>query len=182
MDLTQQLQQKYNKEVFGKLVADIGNDVEKFDKLIQVFFNSGTHIRLASHASWVLSNCVENHPILINPYMEQIIDLVESPIHETAKRNMIRAWQFINIEEPYQGLVLNICFDYLNKKETSIACRVYSLVVVANLTKHFPELKNELIVIIEDQLPYQSPAFISTGKKILAKLKRVKIKPKELIQ
>ena len=180
MDLTQQLQQKYSKEIFGTLVAEIGNNVEKFDQLIHIFFNSGTHVRLASHASWILSNCVKNHPSLLEPYMEQIIDFIESPIHETAKRNMIRAWQFISIEEKYQGRVLNICFDYLNKKETSIACRVYSLVLVANLTKHFPELKNELILIIEDQLPYQSPAFISTGKKILTKLKKPNIKPKEL--
>ena len=34
-----------------------------------------------------------------------------------------------------------------------------------------PELKNELIPIIEDQLPYGSPAFISRGRKALKELR-----------
>jgi len=57
-----------------------------------------------------------------------------------------------------------------NKKEP-IAIRVFAMTVLANLADTYPEIKGELIAVIEDQMPYGSAGFISRGKKILKKLK-----------
>lgn len=172
MNLPEQLKQKYSKELVVKLVAEIGDDSFKFQQLITLFFTSIGNARLQSYTSWIVSTCVENFPYLLLPYMGQTIEMMHQPIPETTKRNIIRAWQFIAMEEQYQGQVLTICFDFLQKNNTSIACKIYSLTVAANLAKQIPELRHELKLIIEDQLPYQTPGFVSRGKKILTHFKK----------
>lgn len=54
----------------------------------------------------------------------------------------------------------------MNKKE-AVAIRVFSMQIVANLSQKYLEIRNELKVIIEDELPYAKPAFVSRGRKIL---------------
>lgn len=62
--------------------------------------------------------------------------------------------------------------SFLCQQEGTIAVRVFAMTVLANLAKQLPELKNELIPLIEDQLPYGSAAFISRGRKLLKELKK----------
>jgi hypothetical protein len=58
----------------------------------------------------------------------------------------------------------------MNTKQP-IAVRVFSMTVLCNLAGKLPELKNELIPLIEDQMPYGSAGFISRGRKVLKDLK-----------
>jgi hypothetical protein len=80
--------------------------------------------------------------------------------------------QFIDIPKKHQGVIADICFKSLIDKKEPIAIRVFSMTVIANLAAKIPELKNELIPIIEEQLPYASAGFVSRGKKVLKELKR----------
>jgi hypothetical protein len=42
-----------------------------------------------------------------------------------------------------------------------------------NLAKDYPEIKTELKLLIEDQLPHQTAGFKSRGKKILKELENL---------
>ena len=85
----------------------------------------------------------------------------------------MRLLQFIEVPKHAQGLVANLCFTFLQNIKEPIAIRVFAMTVLVNLSKTLPELKNELISIIEDQMPYGSPGFISRGRKSLKELKRI---------
>ncbi|GHN02752.1 hypothetical protein WSM22_42410 [Cytophagales bacterium WSM2-2] len=58
----------------------------------------------------------------------------------------------------------------MDKKEP-VAVRVFSMTVLGNLAVKVPELRNELIPLIEDQMPYVSAGFVSRGRKVLKQLK-----------
>ncbi len=62
------------------------------------------------------------------------------------------------------------CFTFLSDPKEPIAVKVFSMSVLANITKKQPELRDELRIVIEDQLPYSTPAFKSRGGKILKEL------------
>jgi hypothetical protein len=93
-------------------------------------------------------------------------------VHDAVKRNVVRLLQFIEIPKQLQGLTADICFRFFHNKREPIAVRVFSMTVLSNLAKKLPELKNELIPLIEDQLPYGSAGFISRGRKVLRELKK----------
>jgi hypothetical protein len=63
---------------------------------------------------------------------------------------------------------MNLCFDIVQSMEEKPAVKMFSLVVLDKLSKLYPEIRAELHLIIETQMSYESLAFKSRGKKILA--------------
>lgn len=82
----------------------------------------------------------------------------------------MRILQFIELPGNLQGRISNLCYDLLNNNAEPIAVRVFAMSVLARLAKEWPELSNELLPVIERNLPYASPAFISRVRKIKKEL------------
>jgi hypothetical protein len=83
----------------------------------------------------------------------------------------MRLLQFVEIPKRYQGQVIQHCFGLMDPHEP-VAVRVLAMTVLANLSRHHPDLKNELKLIIEDQLPFGTAAYLSRSKKILKQLEK----------
>ena len=62
------------------------------------------------------------------------------------------------------------CFKYLNDANEAIAIKVFSMTVMANITKKFPELQDEIMSSISDQFPFNTAAFKSRGSKVIKQL------------
>lgn len=75
--------------------------------------------------------------------------------------------QDVEIPEQFHGEVMNICFDYILSMNEKPAIKAFSLTVLQNLMKIYPDIKHEVKTIIESQWDYESPAFKSRAKKIL---------------
>jgi len=65
----------------------------------------------------------------------------------------------------------NICFGFIVDVKEEIAVKAFSLTILENLSKQYPEIKHELKVIIEERWDYETAAFHSRAKKILKNLK-----------
>jgi len=83
----------------------------------------------------------------------------------------MRLLQFVEIPKRLQALTLETCFQFFLDKKEPIAVRVFSMTVLSKLARKLPDLKNELVPLIEDQMPYASAGFISRGRKVLKELK-----------
>jgi hypothetical protein len=176
MNLIKLILLEHSKATTAKIVDWVGSDPKRFNDLLTIFL-SGPY-RVTQHATWPLSCCVEHHPKLINPHLKRVIDHLKKPgIHDAVKRNTVRLLQGIKIPKSLQGKVADLCFDYLSSTREPIAIRVFSMTVLANMAKDNPELKNEIIPIIEDQLSFGSAGFRSRGSKILKALKSLKSFP-----
>ncbi|MEQ8362894.1 MAG: hypothetical protein RH948_08500 [Cyclobacteriaceae bacterium] len=170
MNILKELKKGFDKSTCDQIVTFIGNDQERFSLLVDAFLNS--EYRVTQRAAWPLSYSVKKHPELIKPHLRKIINNLKKPkIHDAVKRNTVRFLQFIEIPKPLHGITLDHCFKLLQDKKEPIAIKVFSMTVLANLARAYPELKGELIAIIEDQMPYGSAGFISRGKKVLKQLK-----------
>ena len=172
MNLVETIEKEHSKAQCDKIVTYVGNNPKRFSMLVEAYLNGP--YRITQRASWPLSYCVELHPELIRPHLKHILKFVTKPnAHDAVKRNTIRLLQFIEIPKSLQGLVVDICFTFLQNSKEPVAIRIFAITVLTNLSKTLPELKNELIPIIEDQLPYGSAGFISRGRKSLLELKKV---------
>ena len=70
-----------------------------------------------------------------------------------------------------EGEIVDRLFYWLNTPSISIATKYYSMLTLFNLCRKYPDLKNELIVSIQAQLPHSSKALKSCGTKILSSFK-----------
>ncbi len=170
MNLVNVILKEHSKAQRDKITSYVGEDPKRFAELVAVFL-AGPY-RVTQRASWPLSYCVEHNPNLVKPHLKKILSyLHKQDEHDAVKRNILRLLQYIAIPKSLQGTTIDLCFHFLTNPKEPIAVRVFAMTVLANLAKENPDLKNEIIPIIEDQLPYGSAGFISRGKKVLRELK-----------
>jgi hypothetical protein len=166
MDLRTQLLQAHSKENCDLIVAYIGNNQNRFDDLFELFM--GNEKRIVQMSSWPLSYCVEAYPFLIDKKLAALIKNLEKPNqHEAVKRHTTRILQCIEIPKKYHGVVMNICFNYIQDITEKPATKVFSLTVIEKLAKLYPEIKSELYLILESQMQYASVGFKNRAKKLM---------------
>lgn len=148
----------------------VGDKPDRVAALVDLFLHD--EYRVVQRAAWVLSYVAEKHPGLVQPHLEKMVNRMgDAGIPAAVKRNVVRVLQFMPIPENLQGPVMDYCFRFLEDPKETIAVRAFSMTVLANLAQQYPEIKNEIILLIEDQLREgASPGIRSRGKKTLAQL------------
>lgn len=142
---------------------------ENFKELIDFFLSKD--IRVAQRAAWSVSWAAQKRPEIVQPYIGVLVDqLKRKDVHNAIIRNSLRILEDLTIPEKYHGETMDACFQFLQKRETAIAIKAFSLTVLFDLSKIYPEIKNELRLIIEENIDYETAAYKSRGKKILARL------------
>ena len=166
MKLRDEILKEHSKEQTGRIVQWVGNSQERFDELFELFIKD--EHRVVQRAGWPLSYCVIEHPALIKKHFGRLIkNLDQQGLHNAVKRNTIRLLQAVTIPKKYQGTVMNICFSYIASPDEAVAIKAFSLTVLQNLSKTYPEILPELKLLIEERWDYETAAFKSRAKKIL---------------
>lgn len=165
MNLHEEFLKEHSRNHALQIASFIGNDSEKFAELMKLFLNSS--YRLNQRSSMTVSLCVERNPKLFNPFIEPVLLNLKGKVPDAVVRNTLRILQFVDIPEENAGLAADICFSFLESSKTPVAIKVFSMTVLFNIAKKEPDLKNELKMLVEDQLPYASAGFKNRGKKIL---------------
>ena len=166
MDLKEQILKEHSKKQCNKIVNWVGKDKKKFNELFYLFLHS--EYRITQRAAWPLSYCAIAHPHFIENNFEELVGNLKQPgLHDSIKRNTVRLLQSVDIPEKYEGTVMEICFKYLESPGEAVAIKAFSLTVLGRLAKKYPEIIPEIKLLIEEQLPHQSAAFISRAKKFM---------------
>lgn len=166
MNLKSLLIKEHSKKQCNKIVKWIGDDVEKFEQLMKLFFG-GEYI-ITQRAAWPLSYCVMEHSFLVKPYLKKLlINLEKQGLHPAVTRNTLRLLQYVEISKQLEGKVMSLCFNYVQDITLPVAIKAFALTVLERLSEKYPEIKPELKTIIKDRWDAESAAFRSRAKRIL---------------
>lgn len=148
-----------------KIVDFACSSKENFHELMQCFLCN--EYRIAQRAAWAVSHAVSKKPSFINPYIKDLVDrLTRKDVHKAVIRNSVRILQQTDIPAEYHAEVMNACFAFIESHETPVAIKAFSLTTLGNLSKIYPEIKQELKLIIEERWDMETPAFKSRAKRI----------------
>jgi len=166
MDLKAAILKEHSKAQCERIVKYIGHNPERFAELMKLFFEG--EYRVTQRAAWPMSYCVENHPELIRPYFKKMLDnLDKKGLHDAVIRNTMRILQNLEIPAKYRGKLMDDCFRFVQSNDIPVAIKVFSLTVLQNLSKQYPDIKNEIKLLIEERWSLETAAFHSRAKKIL---------------
>lgn len=172
MQLKEEILKEHSKAQCIKIVNWVGNNQQRFNSLFELFL--ANEYRVAQRAAWPVSYCVMANPHFISGHWKSLVDnLKKNNLHNAVKRNSIRLLQSVEVPEKYQGDIMDICFRYLGSTAEPLAVKVFSMTVLGNLANKYPEIKSELKLMIEDQLPHQTAGFKSRAKKVLKQLEKL---------
>jgi len=167
MDIRDQLLQEHSKANTSLIVKYIGADAQKLDELMNCFFSE--MYRVSQRAAMAVSHCFDAHPVLMEPYKLQMIDLLEEQTLKIAlKRNIVRILQFMDVPESHEAQLFDRCLTYISDTKEAIAVKAFSMTVLLNICRKHPDLKIEVIPLIEESLKFSDSAGVQNrGRKIL---------------
>ncbi len=166
MDLRETILKEHSKKNCDKIVSWVGDDQKKFNQLFNLFLNA--EYRVTQRAAWPLSYCAIQHPSLIKGNFEKLVNNLRRPgLHDSIKRNTVRLLQHVDIPVEYEGSVMEVCFNYVERPGESVAVKAFSLSILGKLAKQYPEIIPEIKLLINAQISHQSAAFKSRAKKVL---------------
>jgi len=169
VNLRNEILKEHSKLQCTKIVNWVGSNQQRFDELFELFVKD--EYRVVQRAGWPLSNCVIVYPQFINKHWKQLIGNLKKPnLHGAVKRNSVRLMQDLEIPKKYHGEVMDICFKYLESPTEALAVKVFSMTVLANLAKLYPEIIPEIKILLEDQYPRQTAGFKSRANPVLKQL------------
>lgn len=170
MDIIAALKEEHSKSQTLKIVRYVGNNKERIRELLTIFLNG--EYRVTQRAAWPLGYVAIENPKLVEPYFKKLIDkLRDRNQHPSIPRNILRIFQEIEIPEKYHGSLVDQCFNFIMEVSHPVAVRAFAITVAANISVHYPELKNELMIILEELKKYpQQPAITSRIKSAVKRL------------
>jgi hypothetical protein len=168
MNLREEILKEHSRAQSEKIAKWIGRDAKRFDELMQLFLDD--EYRGTQRAAWVLSVVAEKHYKLVIPYIESMVKRAAEPgVPDAVKRNVVRVLQFMDIPEALHGDVMNLGFDLLSNPNEPVAVRCFSMTVLGNLSKTYPDIKQELKAVIADMLEQEPSAGMKArAKKVLS--------------
>lgn len=166
MNVREELLKEHSKAQCNKIVKWVGDDQKRFDELFHLFLND--IYRVNQRAAWPVSYCIINHPKFIAKNWSKLVKNLAKPnLHDAIKRNSVRLLQHMDIPQKYQGEIMDICFRFVESPTEAVAIKAFSLTILGNLAKQYPDIIPELKVLIESQVDNQTVAFKTRAKKLL---------------
>jgi hypothetical protein len=166
------------------LLADFPSGLGKdllIGEVIQSESNSGQLLNLALHendplawrAGWILDGSDEKMPGFARKHIPGIIRALPELESMGTLRSLLRLLTRHPIPEEEQGLLIDLCFSYLVSELYPVAVKAHAMQIIYNHVLIYPELKNELITILEDQADNNSAGFRARGNILIKQLEKL---------
>lgn len=152
-------------------INEISNHPENFDILMDIALNHSEH--KSWRAAYLADKIHDVHPELLFPYIEILIQKLKVLDNKSKKRHFLKLISMNELPVKYYGFLVDYCITTLSSEEPP-ANRVHAMQILYNISLKEPDLKYELIHIIEHEMEYHAtPGIISRGNRLLNQLHKL---------
>jgi hypothetical protein len=171
LHLRNELLATHSKAQTNKILDWIGHSQKRFDELVQLFLTD--EYRVVQRAAWPIGCIAETQPQLLQKHLPVLVSLLRKHgLHNAVRRNITRLLQYVSIPEELKGDVMDACFSFICDVQEKAAVKAFSLTILEQMAKEYPDILPELITVIEERWDVETAAFHARARKILKKRKR----------
>ena len=168
-DLYHLISRTVGKQDVLRAVGFIEKDKKKIAEIVKLSLSKDPKISMK--ASWVLRYVAQKNKELIQPYLPEIISQIESSTF-SCQRSLLNTLEYFQIPEEIEDETYNACFNILINKNAPVANKACCMGILSPICLKYPDLSNELILVIEDLLINGSAGIKSKGNKIIKQLRK----------
>lgn len=179
--LETQILAEHSKAQTMRLVRWVGHDADRLEILMELFLDNppssplpkgrGYKYLFTQRSAWAIRYISENAPEIMEPWIPMLVAQLRQPgNHDAIKRNTLTVLEHMDFPEMLDGELADLCFGYLAEPKEAIAIRCASMTVLEKICSRVPELKNELKLLLEENLAFESPGFKSRATRLLKRL------------
>lgn len=110
------------------------------------------------YASWLLLNVCKKDQALLESHVDQIIDRVLIATNQWGLRNLTSILNHFPVGPYRDGELLDKLLEFIRNDSNKVALFVYWIYLLAKFTVKYPEIKTEILGIIENKQHALTPA------------------------
>jgi hypothetical protein len=170
MNIREQLKVELSKWNMVYVSEYVGDNPARFRELWELVFPENYPV--SQRAAWALEGIVEQYHHMIKPYLVELLTRLPGIKHDAIKRHMMKILTYQEIPEEYLGNLIDLCFQWLEQNDLPVAVKVHSMQVIYNTIHKYPELREEFIAVLEEQMPRNSVGFKSRATRLIRALEK----------
>ncbi len=152
------------------LQNEIVRNPEVYQLLIEIaFYNVNPK---SWRAAYLVDKINDNSPELLQPYLNEMIAQLKIERSESKRRHFLKLVSMNDLPIEQLGFLTNFCIGVFTSAKEPVAVRVHAMQVLYNISEKQPDLKPEILMIIEHEMEnHFSAGILSRGNKIAQKLR-----------
>lgn len=150
-------------------IQEIIHNTDYFRILLDIaFYNKEQR---SWRAAYVVDKINDSHPEMLLPFLDEMIIQLGKEKSSSKKRHFLKLISMNQVDKKHQGSLVNFCLKTFTSAKEPIAVRVHAMQILFNISENEPDLKPEILTVIEHKIKYHSSAGItSRGSKLIKKL------------
>lgn len=148
---------------------ELSQNSKEFDILMSLALH---HPKQRSwRAAYLVDKIHDEVPGMVIPYLPVIIEKLKIEDNASKRRHWLKLISMNPVDKQYFGFLFDYCINIFTSAKEAIAVRVHAMQILFNISEQEPDLKPEVLQIIEHEIEYHSTAGIrSRGHKLAKKL------------
>lgn len=156
---------KKQKDLITKEILSGNFSIKEIVEIVKS--NDGIY---AQRGAYVLTGLHDDNPIHLIPFIEDLSQAIQPKSHQAIPRAIYRLFSDIDLPEEIEGEIFEVGSKTFMSKKTAVAIKAHIMKILTNIALKYPELKDEVIFMIKEQLPGSSAGYRSTAKRELGRL------------
>ena len=138
----------YKSTEFTKLANRFIADPSLLHELVEISTSELQH-PFTEYASWLLIHISKKAPKIIEPFQEQLIDAILISTNQSVLRNLMNVSVSLNLINYKESEFLDKTIEFISTDSNKVALYVYAINKLIKFTQKYPEIKTEILGIIE---------------------------------
>lgn len=151
------------------LIQEIQTNPENLKLLFDVAFRS-KHPK-SWRAAYIADKINDTHPELIAPFIPQVIFSLKTETNSSKKRQYLKLISLNEIPPKHHSFLMDYCLNCFTSAGEPVSIRVHALQILYNISELEPDLKPELLSVINHEMELHATAgIVARGKKLAGQL------------
>ncbi len=125
----------------------------------------------ADYCSWLLTHFAIAFPEILDKEAAPLFANVQRTAFDGTRRNLLKTLTFLPLREHETSNMFDFCLATIADPKQKVAAQVYALQYLGTICKAYPELKNETLIIVNEQVGKYSRAMEYTIKNFILTFK-----------
>lgn len=125
---------------------------------------------VASRFLWLLSDIGTLNPKILNDFLPYLLTVKDQINYSKLEASFANFWILAGVPFENEAEAISLLFNWVLSPQLNVTSKSRSFLVLFNLVKSYPDLKNELRISLEDQMDKHTDDFKRKSQKLLNKL------------
>ena len=165
------LKKEHSRAQADRIISYIGDDQEKFEQLMSLFFDGEPLI--VQRSAWPVGIICSQNPSLFLPYLEKSMVYLQNPhVHDAVYRNLLKILMEIEIPEDFQAIIVDICLNFITIQNGPSGIKAFAIGILQEICKVHPELSLEIKYVLKERMEFEKSAFKSRANQFFKEMEK----------